>query len=122
MWLLSENEQAPVKRTQSVVQITDLLGLYRAETASILKLNCADIGEFFSGRRILQPSTQVWELAGRFIKFYNLLYRQFSGDGIAMCHWLRAHNAQLGKSPLLAMVDDQQLEQVITLLETRPNR
>jgi len=122
MWLLSENEQEPVKLTQSVVQITDLLGLYRAETASILKLNCTDIGDFFSGRRTLPPSTQVWELAGRFVKFYNQLYRRFSGDGIAMCHWLRAHNEQIGKSPLLAMVDDQQLEKVITLLETQPNR
>ena len=41
-----------------------------------------------------------------------------AGDEASMCHWLRADNTDLGGVPLLLMVDDDQLEQVLSYVES----
>jgi len=91
--------------------------MYRAETARVLNVRCEDIGALFEGKRYLIPDTKEWLRAGRFVEFYNCLYRKYSGDGVSMCHWLRTENNQLGSTPLLKMVDEDAIEKVIALLD-----
>ena len=74
----------PRRLTQAVLQITELLGLYQAELARVLGIKCGDIGQLSSGRQNLQPNTDAWRRATRFVRFYRLLYRYRSGDGVAM--------------------------------------
>lgn len=101
-----ENER---KLSQSVIQVIELLGMYHAELARILGLQCADIGALSSGKRCLQKNTQAWSNARLFIDIYQLLFDYFDGDGIAMYHWMRAHNKTLEGTPHFLLVDDGQL-------------
>lgn len=117
MHLLPDNKDNPATLTRSVIQITELLGLYRAETARVLNVRCEDIGALFDGTRTLLPGTKEWKQAGLFLDFYNLLFRKYSGDETSMCHWLRAQNALLGTTPLLKMVDEDAIDKVVALLE-----
>ena len=103
--------------TQAVLQITGLLGMYQAELARVLYLNCADIGEMANARAVIQPGTLAWQQAEQFIRFFERLYQRYAGDEVKMCHWLRAQQAGLNTSPLLLMVDEHRLADVIRLLE-----
>jgi len=47
----------PRALTQVVLQITTMLGLFQAELARVLQVNCVDIGQQSSGRQILEPGT-----------------------------------------------------------------
>ncbi len=108
----------PQKRTQAVLQITDMLGLYQAELARILGINCPDIGELASARRNLEPDTGAWRQAGLLIRFYQALYDRLSGDGVAMRNWLRVEQKALQGVPHLQMVDDGELEKIVAWLES----
>ena len=108
----------PQKRTQAVLQITDMLGLYQAELARILGINCPDIGELASARRHLEPDSEAWQQAGLLIRFYQALYDRLSGDGVAMRNWLRIEHEALQGVPHLQMVDDGELEKIVAWLES----
>ena len=103
----------PRQLTQSVLQITEMLGMYQAELARILHLQCSDIGRLSSGKAVLEEDSENWQQAERFLQFYQLLYTHFDGDGVAMRNWLRRENSELGGVPLLLMVDDLKIEAVI---------
>ncbi len=107
----------PRKLTQSVLQIIDLLDMYQAELARVLRLKCGDIGELASAQRCLVTGTGHWQQALLFVRFYRLLYDRMNGDGVAMRHWLRVKNAGLGGVPLLMIVDDDRLAEVVGFLE-----
>lgn len=107
----------PRKLTQSVLQIIDLLDMYQAELARVLRLTCGDIGELTSARRCLVTGTGHWQQALLFVRFYRLLYDRMDGDGVAMRHWLRVENARLGGVPHLMIVDDDRLAEVVSFLE-----
>jgi hypothetical protein len=98
------------KFSQSLVQITELLGMYHAELARILGQQCGDIGELASGKRCLDQSTEAGQRGVLFIHTYNLLFEYFNGDGTAMYHWMRAHNKHLNGTPHFLIVDDAKLE------------
>ena len=104
---------SPRKLTTSVLQAAELLGMYQAELARILLIKCNDIGELANARGVLQPDSETWQQARLFIRFFELLYKAKRGDAIAMCHWLRAENPELGAPPLLLMVDQLQIQNVI---------
>ena len=103
----------PRQITQSVLQICDMLGMYQAELARILHLQCGDIGQLANAKAVLEQDSESWQQAGLFLEFYQLLYQYFEGDGVAMRNWLRKENKELGGSPLLIMVDDLNIEKVI---------
>ena len=107
----------PRKLTQTVLQITAMLDLYQAELARVLGIQCGDIGQLASGRRCLQPDTEAWDRATRFVRFYQLLYRQMAGDGVAMRHWLRIEDRQLAAVPHRLIVDEGRLHDVVRSLE-----
>lgn len=108
--------ETPERVTQAVLQIAEMLGLYRAELARILQLQCGDIGELAAVKHSLLPGTPAWRQGVLFIRFYQALYSALGGDEIAMYHWLRAENRQLQGVPLLLLVDDDRLAAVLDYL------
>lgn len=107
----------PRRLTQAVLQITTLLDMYQAELARVLGIRCGEVGQLSSGRECLQPGTQTWTRAERFVRFYQLLYRRTGGDGVAMRHWLRVEDPQLAGIPHRLLVDDDKLDAVVDWLQ-----
>jgi hypothetical protein len=106
------------KLTQSVIQITEMLGMYRAELARVLHIKCEDIGRLVDDKQNLELDTKSWEQAILFVRLYEALYEYCEGDEAAMCHWLRSMNKTLAGEPLLLIVDDDKLQKVLSFLET----
>lgn len=102
----------------SVLQASQMLAMLNAELARVLELQCADIGMLAAAQVTLQPKTIAWQQAQRFIQFYNLLYDKYSGDAVAMRHWLRSENKILAGVPLLLIIDDGHLEDIMHFLDT----
>jgi hypothetical protein len=96
-----------------VLQAAELLGLYRAELARMLPLQCGDIGRLSAARELLVQGSRSWQQAVLFIRFYRALFAVMEGDGAAMCHWLRAPDLELEGVPLLLLVDDNRLAGVL---------
>lgn len=109
----------PKSLSCSVLQVSEVLTMLNAELARVLKLQCADIAALSAAQTTLQPQTIAWQQAQRFIQFYNLLCGQFSGDAVAMRHWLRAENKTLMGVPLLLIIDDGRLDEVIHFLDAK---
>ncbi len=107
----------PRELTRSVLQIIALLDLFQAELARVLRLQCGDIGELAAAQRCLEPGTGAWQQAQLFVRFYRALYNKTGGDGVAMRHWLRVDDTGLGGVPHRLIVDDDQLQKVVTYLE-----
>lgn len=105
------------KLTQSVIQITEMLGMYRAELARVLHIKCEDVGRLADERQNLEPETESWEQAILFVRLYEMLYEYCEGEEAAMHHWLRANNQGLAGEPLLLIVDNNKLQVVLKYLE-----
>jgi len=105
------------KISQSVIQVIELLGMYNAELARILGQQCGDIGELTSGQKCITKNSKAWHQAVLFINTYHLLFDYFSGDSVAMYHWMRANNKNLHGTPHFLIVDDDQLQLVHDYLE-----
>jgi hypothetical protein len=104
--------------TQSVIQVTELLGMYQAELARILGGQCADIGRLVSGQQLILRNTEAWNRAKVFIEIYHALYNRFQGDSTAMYHWMRAYNHKLGGTPHFLVVDDLKFDEVLYCLNS----
>ena len=100
------------KISQSVIQVIELLGMYHAELARVLGQQCGDIGELTSGKSCIKKDTEAWTQAVLFINMYHQLFDYFEGDGVAMYHWMRAHNKQLKGTPHFLIVDDNKLQAI----------
>ncbi|NOQ88488.1 MAG: DUF2384 domain-containing protein [Gammaproteobacteria bacterium] len=105
------------KLSQSVIQVIELLGMYHAELARILGLQCGDIGELTTGKKCIDKNTLAWNNAVLFIDIYHQLYDYFDGDSVAMYHWMRAHNNHLNGTPHFLIVDEGKLEAVHEYLQ-----
>ena len=105
------------KLSQSVIQVTDMLGMYNAELARILGQQCGDIGELISGQRCITKDSDAWNRAVLFIDIYHQLYDYFEGDGVAMYHWMRTYNKYLNGTPHLLIVDEGNLQSVHKYLQ-----
>ena len=103
--------------SQSVMQVTEMLGMYNAELARILGQQCGDIGKLSSGQSCLSKETQSWQQAVLLIETYNLLFDYFEGDGVAMYHWMRASNHLLDGTPHFMIVDDDKLATIHNYLK-----
>lgn len=99
--------------TQAVLQISQMLGMYQAELARVLGLQCGDIGAMASANGILAVGSSEWGKARRFVIFYEQLYRFCAGDAVTMYHWLRKPHPGLGGTPLLLLVDEHRLDDLI---------
>ena len=87
------------KISQSVIQVTEMLGMYHAELARILGKQCGDIGKLSSGKYCIQKDSETWQRAVLFIEMYQHLFDYFDGDRVAMYHWMRSHNKKLDGTP-----------------------
>ena len=96
-----------------------MLGMYQAELARVLGLQCGDIGDFAVAKRTLQSASPEWEKARSFVSLYEQLYQYFAGDAVAMYHWLRAKQTELAGVPLLLMVDEGRLDELVDWLKNR---
>lgn len=103
--------------TPAVLQISEFLGLYHAELARILGIQCSDIGALVQIKAFIEPDTPVGQRAILFVRLYQHLYTRFAGDSVAICHWLRAVNPHMSKSPFYLLVDDGQLHWLLSYLE-----
>ena len=90
--------QSAVTLTQSVVQATQMLGLYQAELARVLGVRCGEVGELFSGKRNFEPDTEVCAKALLFIQFYELLYDKLKGDDVAMAFGFGGHHGGINSA------------------------
>lgn len=95
---------------------TDNLGLYRAELARILGLMCGDVAESRQLEILLDHNPESRKQAERFVFFASRLEMLFSHDRCRMTHWFRTEHKILGTSPFLAMVDENRLEEVISVI------
>ena len=106
----------PRRRTQQLTQALTMLGLYQAELARILHLQCADIAAFCNAQSVLKPETPVWRRAHDFLLLYQLLHRKFDADGVQMRHWLRRNHPFFAQTPQLMLVDEDRLPDLLEYL------
>lgn len=111
------NKAITLSLMASVNHAADSLGLYRAELARILGLMCQDVSNPGQLESLLNSQSQYQLRAEQFVRFYDSLDRQFSGDSVAMTNWFRRDNVSLGTTPFLALVDQGRLDETIDLLK-----
>jgi len=119
VYQITESFGEPHRLTQAVLQIVDMLGLYQAELARVLRLKCGDIGRLAAAQQSLEPATPAWEQTLLLVRCYRALYVVQHGNGVAMRHWLRVPDAILCGVPHLLIVDDGRLADVVASLEDR---
>ena len=113
---LSDVNTSEKKLTQAVLQITQMLGIYHAELARILHMQCADIGELSNSQRHLIKHSEPWGEAEKYIKLYEQLYELKQGDEALINNWLRKHNQRLQGIPLYLMVDELRVDDVLKVI------
>ncbi len=114
---LLDVSQSEKKFTQAVLQITQMLGIYHAELARILCLQCADIGELSSANKVLSKNSVAWAQAEKFIELYDCLYVLKQGDEALMNNWLRKEHKCFLAAPLYMMVDELKIDEVLSVLK-----
>ena len=102
--------------TLAVLQIGQLLGMYQAELARVLGLQCQDIGELAGGKRLLSADSGAARQGRLFVSLYEQLYQYCHAEPVAIYHWLRARHPHLGGVPLLLMVDEARLAELVEWL------
>ncbi len=106
------------KLTQAVLQITQMLGVYHAELARILRLQCADIGDLANAKKTIAAESEAWPPAIKYVEIFERLYYQCNGDEAKMNNWLRKPNKNLQAAPLYLMVDELKIEAVLKSLDS----
>jgi len=107
----------PHKLARSLLQVMDMLQLYRAEVARILGLRCADVAALGRPGASLSRHTPAWREACLLLRCYQALYLQCRGDSAAMYHWLHRELPEFGATPHRLMVDEHALFKVVAHLE-----
>jgi len=103
--------------TQAVLQVTQMLGVYHAELARILHLQCADIGELSNANNVISKKSQAWIQAEKYLELYEYLYGLHSGDEALINNWLRKENKKLRAIPLYLMVDELRIDEVLEIFK-----
>jgi len=101
----------------SINHATDILGLYRAELARILGLNCPDVSDSKNLELLFESNSTVRSQAELFAHFFQLLEALFQNDTVSMINWFRKDNIDLGTTPFLTIVDHGCLSDVVDRLE-----
>jgi len=114
---LSDVSASEKKLTQAVLQITQMLGIYHAELARILHVQCADIGALSDAQKMLQKKSEQWLQAEKYIELYEHLYYLYNGNEALINNWLRKKHQLLQAVPLYAMVDELRIDDVLEILK-----
>lgn len=110
---LSDVNHSSTFLTQAVLQVTQMLGLYYAELASILKLQCVDVGDLANAKYTLEKNSVAWQNAEKMVLIFEALFKKFNGNEAFMCNWLRKQNSALNGVPLYLMVDEGVIDKVL---------
>ena len=105
--------------TQAVLQITQMLGIYHAELARILHLQCADIGELSNANNVIYKNSVSWAEAEKYIELYEYLYLSHKGNEALINNWLRKENKKLQAVPLYLMVDELRIDDVLDVVRMK---
>lgn len=70
-----------------------------------------------NGKQLLGEGSKSWQQAVLLVNFYQLLYDKLQGDGVAMRNWLRRKHDSLQETPLILIVDHDQLLEVTDWLD-----
>jgi len=116
---LSDVNHSSSALTPAVLQASHMLGLYHAELARILKLQCADVGELANAQQHLEVDSVAWQQAEKFISIFEGLHLRFQGDEALMCNWLRKENSVLNGVPLYLMVDEGLIDDCLSYLSNQ---
>jgi hypothetical protein len=118
---------SPESLSHAVVDAGEMLGIERAEVASIINFMCEGtgalfedrvvLGALFEDRVVLEPNTETWRRAELFVRLFEALYDAMDGNGVQMVHWLRSENPALDGEPLVIMEDQGRLADVLEVLE-----
>jgi len=112
---LSDVSHSEKALTQAVLQITQMLGIYHAELARILHLQCADIGELSNANNVISKNSAPWFEAEKYIEIYENLYLSHDGNEALINNWLRKENKKLQAIPLYLMVDELRIDDVLNV-------
>ena len=113
---LSDVNHSEKELTQAVLQITQMLGVYHAELARILHVQCSDIGELSNAEKVISKKSIAWVQAEKFLQLYERLYHLHNGDEPLINNWLRKKNKNLNAVPLYLMVDELRIDDVLDVL------
>ena len=116
---LSDVNHSSSSLTQAVLQVSQMLGMYHAELASILNLQCNDVGDLANAKKTLEVDSVAWQQAEKLISIFEILYQKHEGDEALMCNWLRKQNAELNGVPLYLMVDDGLVDNCLSYLKNK---
>ena len=116
---LSDVSHSEKALTQAVLQITQMLGIYHAELARILHLQCADIGELSNANNVISKNSVSWVEAEKYIELYEYLYLSHNGNEALINNWLRKENKKLQTAPLYLMVDELRIDDVIDVVRIK---
>ena len=100
-----------------MLQITQMLGVYNAELARILRVQCNDIGELSSANNVISIDSSSWVEAEKYIKIFECLYELHQGNEALMNNWIRKNHKQLQAVPLYLMVDELRIDDVLDVLK-----
>lgn len=114
---LSDVNHSEKTLTQAVLQVTQMLGIYHAELARILHLQCSDIGDLANAENFILTGSVSWLEAEKYIKLYEYLFVLLDGDEALMNNWLRKKNRTLNALPLYLMVDELKIDDVLEVLK-----
>ena len=114
---LTEVNQSEKSLTQAILQISQMLGIYNAELASLLGLRCSDIADFSASKKTLRINTLVWKRGELLVSLFECLYAHCQGAEACMHNWLRREHAGLQATPLYLMVDEKKIESVFDALK-----
>ncbi len=68
------------KISQSVIQVTEMLGMYHAELARILGKQCGDIGKLSSGKYCIPKDSETSKRAVLFMEMYHRIILCVDGE------------------------------------------
>jgi len=113
---LSEVNHSEIALTRAVIQIAQMLGMYHAELARILFLQCSDVGDLTNAKASLKKHSTSWQSAEKLVTLFEKLFDYCDGNEAKMHNWLRKYNSKLDGEPLYLIVDELRIDDVVQVL------
>jgi len=96
---------------------TEQLQLDRSELARILGLHCDDVSDNVQLEILIDNSQPIRHQAERFVLMYRLIEEYCNKQQRHPANWFRQPYSSLQMSPFNAVIDQHQIETVITILK-----
>ena len=104
--------------SHAVVEAGDMLGLERADVATIIHFIREGAGALYEGRALIEPGSEAWDRSKLFVELYLSLDDAMGGNQAKMVRWLHTRNPALkNEEPLVVLEDQGRLEDVLNALK-----